>query len=270
MIYEIAYADNDKLRHLFCKTNTVMVKSFLQGHMGRAWVDDPANPSCAKIMIGDFCCFAGDASAKAAVDIIAHIPPGFDSKWMFLEIPDAAWEALALSRIGSFCTAATRYQMQIDAVFSKEQLKRHISSLPAGYTLHEIDAAYYEICMRNPELMDLCANFSSAADYIARGMGYCVLFQGALVAGASAYAVYDDGIEVEIDTLADHRRKGLALACASGLILKCLASGQYPYWDAANERSLMLAKKLGYQVNREYQSYILDAERYRAGDTIKN
>ena len=42
-----------------------------------------------------------------------------------------------------------------------------------------------------------------------------VLKDGELVAGASSYSTYDKGIEIEIDTREDHRRKGLAYACGA-------------------------------------------------------
>ena len=57
------------------------------------------------------------------------------------------------------------------------------------------------------------------------------------VAGASSYSMYTGGIEIELDTKEEHRRKGLALAVAARLILECLDRGLYPCWDAANLQS---------------------------------
>lgn len=75
-----------------------------------------------------------------------------------------------------------------------------------------------------------------------------------MVSGASSYTVYRDGIEIEIDTREDERRKGLALACGARLILECLACGRYPSWDAHNKGSLALAEKLGYHPDGTYPS----------------
>jgi predicted GNAT family acetyltransferase len=77
-----------------------------------------------------------------------------------------------------------------------------------------------------------------------------------LVAGASSYSVYSGGIEIEIDTKPEYRRKGLATACGSKLILECLKRGLYPSWDAYDLRSAALAKKLGYQIDRPYVVFI--------------
>ena len=75
------------------------------------------------------------------------------------------------------------------------------------------------------------------------------------VAGAGSYCVYRGGIEIEIDTRADHRRKGLAAACGARLILECLDRGLYPSWDAIDLRSAVLAEKLGYHRGEAYVTY---------------
>lgn len=78
---------------------------------------------------------------------------------------------------------------------------------------------------------------------------------GELVAGASSYSRYDKGIEIEIDTREDQRRKGLAYVCGAKLILECLDKGLYPSWDAQNTWSVALAEKLGYHFSHEYVAY---------------
>jgi predicted GNAT family acetyltransferase len=67
--------------------------------------------------------------------------------------------------------------------------------------------------------------------------------------------VYGGGIEIEIATDPGYRRQGIALACASRLILTCLERGLYPSWDAANMASVRLAEKLGYHFDYAYPAY---------------
>jgi len=97
-------------------------------------------------------------------------------------------------------------------------------------------------------------------DYIHRGVGFCILHIGQIVCCASSYSVYDDGIEIEIDTHPDCRRKRLATVAASALILDCLDRGKYPSWDAANLESVALAKKLGYVLHDPYDTYYIHSE----------
>ena len=75
------------------------------------------------------------------------------------------------------------------------------------------------------------------------------------VSGASSYTSYKGGIEIEIDTKAEYRKKGLARICGAKLILECLKRGWYPSWDAQNLKSAALAEKLGYHFEHEYTAY---------------
>ena len=58
-----------------------------------------------------------------------------------------------------------------------------------------------------------------------------------------------------LSTHPDFRRQGLAAACGAKLILECLERELYPGWDAHDRRSLALAQKLGYQLERSYSAY---------------
>ena len=79
-----------------------------------------------------------------------------------------------------------------------------------------------------------------------------------IVSGASSYSSYKDGIEIEIDTHKDYRRKGLAYACGAKLILACLEKGWYPSWDAHNKASVALAEKLGYHFDHAYTAFEIE------------
>ena len=87
------------------------------------------------------------------------------------------------------------------------------------------------------------------------GLGVILLKDGQVVSGASSYSAYKGGIEIEIDTRKDYRRKGLASICGAKLILECLDRGLYPSWDAQNMGSVALAEKLGYHFDHAYDAY---------------
>ncbi|MHB8065097.1 MAG: GNAT family N-acetyltransferase, partial [Ruminiclostridium sp.] len=92
-------------------------------------------------------------------------------------------------------------------------------------------------------------------EYEELGLGFVITHNENIVCGASSYTVYNEGIE--IDTKEEYRRKGLALACASKLILECLSRDIYPSWDSANRESAALAEKLGYHFESEYVTYAI-------------
>ena len=92
--------------------------------------------------------------------------------------------------------------------------------------------------------------------YQAHGLGFAVLRDGIPVAGASSYATFDGGIEIEIDTCPAERRRGLARVCGARLILDCLDRGMYPSWDSHDLVSLSLAEQLGYQPDKPYRTFV--------------
>ena len=132
--------------------------------------------------------------------------------------------------------------------------------MPAGYQLKTIDSALYQQILTIDWAQDLCYNYPSYKDYQAQGLGVVALRCDEIVAGASFYISYPQGIEVQVDIRKDQRRQGLALACSAALILACLARGWYPSWDAHNEESLTLAEKLGYHLDKAYPVYVLGEE----------
>ena len=90
-----------------------------------------------------------------------------------------------------------------------------------------------------------------------KGLGYIVLKDEQHVCIASSYTSYHNTIGITIVTLEEHRRKGLAAACAATLILECLKRGVNPEWEAANMESVSLAEKLGYHYDHSFDVYSL-------------
>ena len=111
------------------------------------------------------------------------------------------------------------------------------------------------MCRNNVWENDLLSQYMGYDIYKFLGLGVVVLKDGELVAGASSYSTYSEGIEIEIDTREGHRRKGLAYACGAKLILECIKKGLYPSWDAQNTWSVALAEKLGYHFSHKYTAY---------------
>ena len=86
--------------------------------------------------------------------------------------------------------------------------------------------------------------------------GFVLLSGGELCAGTAAYARSRGGVEIEVDTRPDMRRRGLARCCAARYIAGCLERGLYPEWDAHTAVSAALAEGLGYSRRREYAAYL--------------
>lgn len=252
---QISHADDrpqrELLAPLFLPWNKTMVHSFLGGDMGYAIaydenLDCSRTPRAAQIVVGDFCFFAGVPSSEAASDARAPII-----------IPrDAHWHGAIEAALGDDVIKTERFATSLPRRFDIHFLRGQVSRLAQGYTLQAIDASLYADSFKEPWSADLCAQFESATDFLARGIGTAITKDGELVCGASSYTVFGGGIEIEIDTKPAYRKRGLATVCAAALILSCTARGLAPYWDAHDARSLALAQKLGYESGGAYTTYL--------------
>ena len=238
-----------------------LIRSCLQGHMGEAWADSAEAPRSAQIVVADFC-FLGGAPNR---ELAGHVPADHTGQLLILD-PPGGWGELLREHWGELVTIEPRYAFEKQAEFDRDALRGFAARIPEGYRLERFTPAACEIALREAWSRDFVSNFASAEDFLARGRGVAVWRGGALVGAASSYTVYDGGIEIEIGIHRDHRRQGLATACAAALILDCLDAGLFPSWDAANLKSAGLAKKLGYRYKGEYPTYLLHLHRDAPAD----
>lgn len=253
---DIKQNEMKKIAPLFQDWEETMIWSCLQGCMGQAWADDAAAPTAALIRTGDLFFLAGDAASPAAGELAGHIPEDFRSEYALLAPREEAWARVIERVYGERAERGVRYAIKKEPeVFDRKKLAAFCADLPAGYRLRPIDGELYRLARQEEWSRDLVSQFATPEEYAVRGLGVAALYGGSLAAGASSYTVYHGGIEIEIDTKEEHRRKGLALACGAALILRCLDRGLYPSWDAANKASVALSQKLGYHFSHEYPYY---------------
>lgn len=249
---EVPKQEMHKIAGLFAGWKETLIWSCLQGYMGNAWVDDLQHPQSAQIVTGDFCFFAGVPNRE----LVKNIPLSFSSQYILMIPQNDGWSQMIEQAYHGYCDKFMRYAIQKEPnIFHAEQLRQNINKLPPEYRIKELDERTYNRLHEESWSKDFCSQFASYADFKKYGLGFLAFYNGEPVSGASSYTVYDKGIEIEIDTKPEYRRKGLALACASQLILECLDRNLYPSWDAANMDSVALAQKLGYHFDKEYVTY---------------
>ena len=244
MIYELA--DTSKVEKLFGGWEDTCIYSCLQKVMGKIYVTDEENPRSAMAFAGCFAFYAGEPDRE----LVSEKPKGF-----VIMVPlNESWAAL-IEECFPNAEKATRYAIKKNTRFRKEVLERIAAGLPAGYEMRKIDGEIYDRCLSDPEFRDLVGSFDSKEQFLELGRGMVVTKNGKVVSGVSSYTRYLGGIEIEVDTAPEERKKGLASAVSAALILSCLEEGLYPSWDAANLTSVRLARKLGYEFSHEYISY---------------
>lgn len=243
----VKLTETERARSLFGGWQEAIIWACLDGTMGDIYGDDPLAPRSAAAVLGDFCFLAGEPDQELLC---------FEREFMIAVPQNAGWAKAIEERFGESARAITRYAIRKEpAVFDEGRLHVFAASLGTGYELKRLDRECYFLCKEEAWSRDLVSQFPDYETFAALGLGAVVFKDGELVSGASTYARYRQGIEIEIDTREDQRRNGLACACGARLILDCLSYGIYPSWDAQNRASVALAEKLGYHFDREYLAY---------------
>ena len=249
MIYELT--DTSKVKPIFEGWNETLIYSCLQKVMGKIFVTDPNSPISAMAYVGCFALYAGEPDKE----LVMAKP-----KWFVIMTPqNKEWED-CIEACFPAAKKVTRYAIRKDTQFDLPFLKSMVKKLPEGYELKEIDNETYDLCLTDPVTWDFVSSFESKEKYLKIGRGMVVMKSGRIVSGASSYTRYNEGIEIEVDTVAEERRKGLATIACAALILRCLDEGLYPSWDAQNMVSVHLAEKLGYEFDHEYTAYEVTGE----------
>lgn len=250
MIYEIN--DTSKVKSLFDGWEETLIYSCLQKVMGKIYVTDLENPKSAFAFVGCFGFFAGEPDRE----LVINKPEGF-----VIMVPQNEQWATLIEECFPDAKRVTRYAIKKDTKFDVDQLQKEIDKLPDGYELKKIDSAIYDKCLEDPVTVDFVSAFGSKEKYLQIGRGMVITKNGEIVAGASSYTRYNEGIEIEVDTVKSERRKHLATVVCAALILNCLNEGLYPSWDAQNMNSVHLAEKFGYEFDHEYVAYEVASDR---------
>lgn len=226
--------------------------SCLQGVMGKIYVENEEKPRSAMAVLGDFCFFAGEPDEDLVRNHGAWTKPDFT-----IMVPENdAWAELIRECHGEKARQVTRYAIKKEpGIFDRGKLEKAAASLPEEYTLHLIDEELYYRSRQEEWSRDWVSNYRDYEQYRQLGLGVVAQRGGEIVSGVSSYSSYDKGIEIEIATREDYRRRGLAYACAARMILECMDRGLYPNWDAQNKWSVGLAEKLGYHYSHDYTAF---------------
>ncbi len=254
MVFELD--DTAKVQSLFNGWEETFIYSCMQKVMGKVFVTNPEDPMSAMAQVGCFAFLAG----MPEKELVLAKPRGF----AILTPQNEEWAGL-IEACFPDSQRVIRYAFRKNTKFDITYLQTLVEDFrksrgPEGYVLKPIDDELYDQCLLDPVTSDFVSSFDNKEQYLELGRGMVILKGGQIAAGASSYARYLDGIEIEVDTVKEERRKGLAAVCCAALILRCLEEGLYPSWDAQNMNSVRLAEKLGYEFDHEYTAYEVSGE----------
>lgn len=250
MIYKIE--DTRIARALFDGWEETIIWSCLQKVMGEIYGDDRMHPKSVMAILGDFCFLSG----KPKEELVTFKPRWCKQDFIIMVPQNEEWNKMIEQCYQEKAKKVTRYAMKKEPdVFDKEKLQKIVGTLPGEYSLNMIDRELFEKCRRISWCRDLVSQYEDYEKFKEHGLGCMIMKEGELISGASSYSGYLNGIEIEIDTKEEYRRRGLASVCGARLILDCLKKNWYPSWDAQNKWSVALAEKLGYHYSHEYTAY---------------
>lgn len=247
---EIGIDDRNSLIPLFkeCLYDRVLIDSVLEGKIGKAYADSIGQPRVARLDSGSFTMLAGNLAVPGTIDLIQCAPI------TYVTPQTNAWRDLLQGEFGSRISAMpfTNFSWRpLQPVY----LAKLIGSIPSTYRLKQIDrplAGQLPSDMGNKYFLE---NFHSIEDFLARGIGFCILHQDKIVSAATSFAQSSKAIDIEIETVPDYRRRGLGTIVGAKLVSHCLEQGIEPRWLAANPISEKLALKLGYTQGETYLTY---------------
>jgi GNAT superfamily N-acetyltransferase len=223
----------------------------IEGQMGRAFADDPNNPTAYRITTGPFWYFAGNPNHPGARSMMLELTPGN------ILMPSArGWVSTAQVLFPDRLLDYPRYSFSPDQL-SEAHLNRLLEQCPRRVSIVSLDTARTEklgvVPIGSLEIQD----FDSPADFLARGFGFAAMNERSVIGAAYSCLVCSRGIEVSIYVEKHWRERGVGTALAARLLLECLQCGLRPNWDAANTESYRLAKNLGLTFTGEYPAYFL-------------
>jgi len=252
MDYQLTRANRLRLARVFAPIPRVdiSIECVLEDQMGRAFVDSVDDP-CAYLLEldGFFCYFGGDVRSAAGRALVEALPSGR----MIMSGPPG-WEQIIEATFGEQLIKIERYSYRSDTL-SLDHLRKLAAANPNTAHVQRVDVA---LAQSAPAYLEI-GGYESVEDFVARGIGYCLMLNSESAGCAYASLVNSSAIEVSIVVAPDQRQKGVATALAAQLLIWCLENHLAPHWDAANEESCGLAEKLGYTKVGTYNAYFLKA-----------
>lgn len=250
MIHKVKQENLFNLKPLFVSNRlSIFVEAILGGILGEAYADDENDPHIAMLAYADIVAIGGDVSHPLAEELIQMLP---EEKGV-ITMPKE-WEGKIREVLGPVAVECERFAFD-DSDLDLTHLQNIIETLPTEYTLQKIDAdlAQKVLDLGEPISLDHVSNYGSIAYFLEHGLGYCIMQGEAIASVASSYASCPSGIEIQINTIEQYKKKGLALIVSAALIHDCLSRGITAHWDAANPTSARLAERLGYTPLGQYE-----------------
>jgi RimJ/RimL family protein N-acetyltransferase len=156
----------------------------------------------------------------------------------------------------------TSFNSKAIAIDKVRQLKQH---LPAGFTVKRIDATIANRLF-NEGVLVFRTYDRSPEKFVKEGIGFCVYECDKIAGVINSMAIYNGKLKGHIKTLEPYRGRGIATVVAAYLVEYCLENQIEYCWEATNQASVAVAKKLGFV--EDGQMTVYQHKEYLAPDEL--
>ncbi len=269
-MYEARNTDNDLANRIVKSNIDRMFAGVLAGNnVGRVWVDNPVNPASAIVWSDGLECFQFMGCETNQVF----------NKELNAFIHNALTSFLKEKGLDFFEFAADEekwYTSVFNALPDKEIKKswqyvyksgpdakgNSNVTIPRPYSLQKIDQNFiYSVSngvkVSNPEfLMNYLEQYWGSADnYLNHGYGYAAVDGEKIVSFGITSFLYKETFTIGVETLEQHRRKGLAGILVNILLKELYSKGYDIWWDCteSNIASQKTAESAGLVFDHKYE-----------------
>ena len=217
------------------------------------YVDNLANPKTLILYVSPAFILLGEHLDSEKDSIKTLMGPG---AWIIS--PNASWDHFLTKLYDEHLKTFPRIRFD-DSKLSIEHLKSLRKPLPPELKIVPIEQKHLEEGMIKDQIIN---HFYQNIDFLEHGFGLALVNDKDVIHGfALTNYPIDDPKNIEVsyrvgyDDFPYYRQKGIGTTLVSCFIEECLNRGYHPVWDAANDVSAHIARKLGYQDVLKWNMY---------------
>lgn len=218
--------------------------------IGELIVDSPELPKTATLNLIPIHFVTGDPYTKTAIKFLETVSPV-----QFVFIPDNRWVKQIQQIWGNKTISHKRTRLFAHSL-DLQYLRTLKAKLPQGFVIRDIKNEHLDQIPKGYlEAIEMV--FNNRECFLQSKYGVAIEYEKRLASIAYPAFPYIDAFEIQVLTIdePEFRRRGLATVACSALMIEALEDNVIPHWDAANESSVELAKKLGYVDPDPYYAY---------------
>lgn len=144
--------------------------------------------------------------------------------------------------------------------FKLDRLSINPATRPKGLEIRKISTEILnDTSTKNADLLinDISKWWGSIDSFISHGFGFTAIQDNTICGWCYSICILEKKAEIYIETIQEFQNRGIGYGLARQMVEYCLQNNYSPEWEAfdAKDFSVSIAKKLGYELDYEYNVY---------------